>query len=96
MFLKKIGRKVNFPNFGVYTDTALAGASVVLIEWIQTSIKTSVRPPAERLVGSTSATEAEAEYYVRLAKMQDNITFGMEYYMGIMIVCLIFKVLEYI
>lgn len=35
-------------------------------------------------------------YFERLAVMQEEITFGMEYYMTINIVCLVFKVVEYI
>lgn len=34
IFLKKIGRRIDFPNFGFFTDLLLAAASLIMIRWL--------------------------------------------------------------
>ena len=49
-------------------------------------------PPPENIIPS----DTDKDYFLTLAKMMEIITYGMEYSMALMIVCLVFKVVEYI
>ena len=47
IFLKKIGRRANFPSFGFYTDGLLAFASLIMIRWIMINVNSIVEPSEE-------------------------------------------------
>lgn len=93
IFLKKVGRSTNFPNFGFFTDLILAIASFILIRWLQLNVLMVDQPPQKFIIPHDPKDD---EYFRVLAIFQQEITFGMEYMMTIMIVCLVFKVVEYI